>query len=221
MIALDLISEIVPAINKKDTGGDALNWMEVFKVSHLPIVDNGEYLGLISDADIFDLNNPDCLVIDHCLSLQRPFVFENQHLFECVDLASKFKLSVIPVLSASEEYSGLIRVVDISHRFSNIMSTNEPGSIIVLEVNNFDYSLSEISQIIESNDAKILSSYVTTNHETDKLNVTIKLNRTDLSAVIQTFERYNYSIKAIFGDHKEVDSMLKDRIDSFFKYFDI
>lgn len=221
MIAIDLISEIVPAIHKKDTGGNALNWMEVFKVSHLPIVDNDKYLGLISDADIFDLNTPDCPVLDHCLSLRRPFVYENQHIFECIDLASKLKLSVVPVLSIDEQYIGIIRVIDLAHTFSTIMSTDNPGGIVVLEMNNYDYSLSEISQIIESNNVKILSLYVQTILESEKLEITLKLNRTDLSAVIQTFERYNYNIKAIYGDHKEVDMMLQNRVDSLFKYFDL
>ena len=90
MIASDLLSEVVPAVHKDDLATEALNWMDVFKVSHLPIVEQEEYLGLISDADIFDLNNPKASILDHQLSLQRPFIKNHQHIFEVAELASKF-----------------------------------------------------------------------------------------------------------------------------------
>lgn len=221
MIAEELISEIVPAIKRDDKASEALNWMDVFKVSHLPIVEESEYLGLISDADIFDKNTPESSVMSHHLSLNRPFVKMNQHIYEVVDLISKFKLTVVPVLSDKDEYLGVITVNDMAHEFSNLMASENPGGIIVLELKVNDYSLSEISQIVEGNDAKILSLYIRSIHNTDSVHLTLKLNKTDISAVIQTFERYSYKIKAIFANSTEVDSMLKDRLDSFFKYINI
>lgn len=221
MATIDLISEVIPAVNKNDTGTDALNWMEVFKVSHLPIVHEQKYIGLISEADIYDMNSPELTVIDHCLSLRKPFIKEGQHIYEIIDLVAELKLSVVPVLDDDENYMGLIRVIDLAHEFSRIMSTETPGGIIVLELQNYDYSLSEIAQIVESNDTRILSQYINTLKKSDKLEITLKLNKTDLSAVIQTFERYSYNIKAVYGNHKEVDSMMKSRVDSFFKYLDI
>jgi len=221
MIASELLSEVVPAVHKNDKAAEALNWMDVFKVSHLPIVDNLEYLGLISDADIYDMNTPEIPVMDHRLSLQRPFVKEHQHIYEVVELASKFKLTVIPVLNLNEEYKGLITVNDLAHEFSHLMSTENPGAIIVLEVKTNDYSLSEIAQIIEGNDTKILSLYVQTKKPADKVEITIKVNRTDISAVIQTFERYSYKIREIHSENSEVDSSIKERLDSFLKYLSI
>ncbi len=221
MIAVDLLSEIVPAVHKEDTGNEALNWMDVFKISHLPIVDNGEYLGLISDADIFDMNNPEIPVLNHKLSLQRPFIKDHQHIFEVAELAAKFKLTVIPVLDGNETYLGLITVNDLALEFAHQMSTESPGGIIVLEVKLNDYSLSEIAQIIEGNDTKILSLYVRTKKPADKVEITIKVNKTDISAVIQTFERYSYKINEIHSENSELDSTLKDRLDSFWKYLSI
>ncbi len=221
MIAIDLISEIVPAINKDDKATEALNWMDVFKVSHLPIVNEKEYIGLISDADIFDMNKPENPVMNHPLSLQKPFVNEQQHIYEIIDLVSKLKLSVVPVLDNNENYIGLIRVIDLAQEFSHLMSAENPGGTIILDVKNYDYSLSEIAQIIESNDAKILSLYVRSIKDAEKLEITIKTNRTDLSAIIQTFERYSYNIRAVYANTKEVDSLLQSRISSFFKYLDV
>lgn len=221
MITIDLLSEVIPAVNKTDTGTNALNWMEVFKVSHLPIVHEQKYLGLISESDIYDMNSPELTVIDHCLSLTRPFVKDNQNIYDIIDLVSKLKLSIIPVLDSNENYLGLIRVIDLAQEFSRILSTENPGGVIVLELKHYDYSFSEIAQIVESNDIKILSTFVNTKKNSDKLEITLKLNKTDLSAVIQTFERYNYSIQAIHASHQEIDSMMQNRIDSFFKYLDI
>jgi len=221
MIASELLSEVVPAVHKNDKATEALNWMDVFKVSHLPIVENNEYFGLISDADIFDMNNPEIPVMDHILSLKRPFVKEHQHIYEVVELAAKHKLTVIPVLGINESYRGLITVNDLAHEFSHLMSTENPGGIIVLEVKTNDYSLSEIAQIIEGNDTKILSLYVQTIKPADKVEITIKVNKTDISAVIQTFERYSYKIKEIHSENSEVDLSLKERLDAFLKYLSI
>jgi hypothetical protein len=80
--------------------------------------------------------------------------------------------------------------------------------------------LSEIARIVESNDAKILSSYISSHIDSTKLEVTIKINRTDLSAIIQTFNRYNYTIKASFHQSEYVDD-LKDRFDSFMSFLNI
>lgn len=84
-----MISEIIPALKTSDTGITALNWMDVFKVSHLPIVNDKEFLGLISEIDIFDMNMPEESLGNHQLSLLRPYVIENQHVFEVMEVASK------------------------------------------------------------------------------------------------------------------------------------
>lgn len=221
MIASELISEIVPAIHKDDKATEALNWMDVFRISHLPIVDNDQYLGLISELDIFDMNTPDVPVLEHPLSLPRPFVYEDQHIYEALDLVAKFKLTVIPVLSSDDKYLGIITLTDLAQEFTHLMSSDNLGGILVLELKPNDYSLSEIAQIVEGNDAKILGLYVRTIHITESVEITLKTNRTDLSAVIQTFERYNYKIKAIYSASKELDGMMKSRLDSLFKYLSI
>jgi hypothetical protein len=91
---------------------------------------------------------------------------------------------------------------------------------LVLELNIHDYSLSEIARIVESNDAKILSLYISSHIDSNKLELTVKINRTDLSPIIQTFNRYNYTIKASFHQSEYVDD-LKDRFDSFMSFLNI
>jgi len=218
MLAKDLLSDVIPALRTSDTAVEALNWMEVFRISHLPIVNNEEFLGLISDSDIYDVNNPDEPIGNHKLSLLRPSVKHDQHIYEVMELASRLKLTVIPVLDYQNKFLGVVRMSDLLHYFAKLSAIEKSGGIIVLEIAQSDYSMTEISQIIESNDAKILSMYVNSILDSTKLEVTLKLNVTDLTAIIQTFNRYEYSIKASFMEYDEQDDMYNERYDLFMRY---
>ncbi len=96
MVAKDLISEVVPSLKTSDSGQTALNWMEIFRISHLPIVNNLDFLGLISDTDIYDMNQPEEPIGNHTLTLLKPFVTTEQHLFEVIGLASRLKADCCP-----------------------------------------------------------------------------------------------------------------------------
>lgn len=221
MTVSDLLSDVVPAIHKTDTGTDALNWMDVFKVSHLPVVDDGEYLGLVSEREIYDMHNPDEAISNQIVVMERPFVYDNQHIIEAMQPVAENSLSVLPVLDVEDKYLGVITLPDLSHHIANMVSGNAHGAIIILELRVRDYSLSEISQIVEGNDTKIMSLYVNAGGNPDILLVTIKLNRTDISPVIQTFERYNYKIVQVFSNDKDYDFLLEDRYNSFMKFLSI
>lgn len=218
MLAKDLISDEIPALRTSDTAVEALNWMEVFRISHLPIVNNEEFLGLISDADIYDLNNPNEAIGNHRLSLLRPSVRYDQHIYEVMEIAARLKLTVIPVLDHQNKFLGVVRITDLLHYFSKLSAIEKPGGIIVLEIAQSDYSMTEISQIVESNDAKILSMYVKNLPDSTKLEVTLKLNITDLTSLIQTFNRYEYDIKASFMEYDEQDDLYNERYDLFMRY---
>ena len=220
MYARELISEDIPPLKTSDTGERALTWMDEFRVSHLPIVNNVDFLGLISESDILDFNSSNEPIGGHSLNLSRPYVFDYQHTYDVLKVMSSLKLSVIPVLNDKEQYLGLIHLSTLLQHFAEMASMKESGGLLVLELNSHDYSLSEIARIVESNDAKILSSYISSQIDSTKLEVTIKINRTDLSAIIQTFNRYNYTIKASFHQSEYVDD-LKDRFDSFMSFLNI
>ena len=197
MLAKNLMSDVVPALKTSDTGHQALSWMDIFRISHLPIVNEREFLGLISDKDIYDLNTVEEPIGNHSLSLFSPYIFTDQHIYEVIELASRLKLSVIPVLDRESNYQGLITIGDLVEHFADLSALKHPGGILVLEVNQNDYSLTEISQIVESNDAKILSLYLSSSESTTLMDITLKINRTDLSSVIRTFERYEYNKKIL------------------------
>lgn len=218
MLAKELISDIVTALKTSDTGTQALAWMEVFRIKHLPIVNQRDFLGLISDADIYDLNNPDEPVGNHNLSLEKPYVRENQHIYEVIELLSRLELTLVPVLNQEDQYLGVITQEELTQHFAHLSAMKQPGGIIELELNEYDYSMSEISQIVESNNARILSSYVSSNGVKGKIRVTLKTNLTDLTSVMQTFERYNYSVVSSHMDDEDLDEFYQERFDVFLKY---
>jgi acetoin utilization protein AcuB len=221
MLAKDLISDVIPALRTSDSGQKALYWMDIFRISHLPIVNNEDFLGLISDKDIYDLNMADEPIGNHSLSLFSPYVTLDQHIFEVIELTSRLNLSVVPVLDHNNHYVGLITMNHLIHYFGEISALKQPGGIIVLEINANDYSLSEIAQIVESNDAKILSFYINSYSNSMKMEVNIKINRKELTSIIQTFNRYNYIVKASFMDENDLDSLYENRYEQFMKYLSI
>jgi len=194
--------------------------MEENRVSHLPIVNDVEFLGLISDDDIFTLNNFEEALGNHNLSLASPFVYEDQHLFEIIKIIAEHKLTLVPVLDKKSRYLGAITSQSLTQNLAKIAAVDNPGGIIVLEVSNNDYSLSQIAQIVESNDAKVLSLCVTSEEDSTKVEIAIKLNIKDIASILQTFNRYNYYVKASYTDDEDVED-LKDRFDSFMNYLNI
>lgn len=220
MIAKQLISDYISPVKTSDTGLDILGMMDEYRISHLPIVDNAELIGLISDSDIYDLNNFEDSIQKNLHVFSKPYISEFQHVFEVIKLMSELKLSLIPVLDEKNHYLGSIEANKLVHYFAGFGAINNPGGIIVLEINENDYLLTEIAQIIESNDAKILSLYITSHTDSTKLEVTIKVNKIDIRALIQTFNRYNYIVKASYSE-SDYGSDLQDRFDSFMNYLNI
>jgi acetoin utilization protein AcuB len=207
MRAFDLITEEIPPLVHTDNGDKALAWMDEFKVSHLPVLKNGNFVGVVSESDILDhlsLETSLDLLFQH---LPRPHVFQGAHIYEVLAKMSEFKLSVLPILDEQETYLGCTSIYRLMTELANTGSIKEMGSILVLEVNVVDYSLAQIAQIVESNNARILSSFILSNPESTKLDITLKINELDLTRIIRTFERYEYNVKASYTNGLGEDDM--------------
>lgn len=221
MLAKALISDVIPFLRSSDTGKKALTWMEIFRISHLPLVNNLSFEGVISDSDIYDLNDPERPLGEYRLSLFKPFVFENQHVYEVIETVSRMKLTIIPVLDKEKKYLGVIPLYELLQQFGKLTAIQTPGAIIVLELHINDYSLSEIGQIVEGNNAKILSLYVEPIKNTPKIKLNIKLNTPEISSVVETFNRYDYNITDIFMSSEDLDGFYKNRYESFLSYLNV
>jgi CBS domain-containing protein len=220
MIAKHLITDGIMPLKTSDTGKTALSWMEEYKVSHLPIVNNQEFLGLISELDIYNLNSFDEPLGNHKLSLKHPYVFENQHIYDVLKLVNEQNLSLVPVLNEEENYLGSINLQNLIKYFALSLSVDNPGGIIVLEMTYNDYSLTELAKIVEENDAKILSTFLLNHEDSTRLDVFLKINKVDISSILKTFERYNYFVKASYGEENDNED-LRERYNSLMNYLNV
>ena len=195
--------------------------MDVYRVSHIPVVDNSKYLGLVSDKLIYDLNLTDEPISKELDKLNTTHAHINQHIFELAIVMYKLKISVLPVLDDDHYYVGAITLYDLARRFASLFSLQEMGGVLVIQTNVNDYSVSQISQIIESNDVKILSFFIDRKPGLSTMDLIIKLNKIELSGVVQSLMRYDYNVKAVYQDESMLNDLYKDRYDQFMKFMNI
>lgn len=221
MYAEKLISDVIPSVKSSESGQKALNWMDLYRVSHIPVVDDTKYLGLVSDKLIYDLNLLEEPIANKLDQLDTSHAHKNQHIFEIAVVMYKLKISVLPIVDTEHYYLGSITLYDLARRFANLFSLQEIGGVLVLEMNVNDYSLQEISKIVESNGAKVLSSFLDRKPGTSNLDVILKLDKEELSPIIQAFMRYDYNVKAVYLDNSMLDDLYNDRYDQFMKFMNI
>jgi hypothetical protein len=174
----------------------------------------------VSESDIYDMPDP-ALRLDECfLNLPKPFIYLNSHAYEVMKLIADAKITVVPILNDNNEYIGCTDLLFLMSQITGVISIKEPGGVLVLLMNTHDYSLTEIARIVEENNAKILSSYITSAPESTEIEVTIKINTVDLDRIIQTFNRYDYVIKASFAKGNTNDN-LKRRYDELMNYLNM
>ncbi len=220
MTAKKLINNTIPPLKLSDNGTKALSWMGEFHVYHLPIIKGQEYIGMIAEYELLDNNNGELPFNQHNRQFERPFVYEYNHIYEVLKTINEQRVSVMPVLDDEDKYLGVITLENLLDYFAKANAMQDPGGIIILEMSTNDYALSEIAQIVEANDTKILSMYVSTNSSSTQMEVTLKVNRTDLQPVIATFERYEYTIKASYQEDDYIED-LKEHFDSLMHYLSI
>ncbi len=217
MIASELISYDIPPLKLSDTGVKALDWMEEFKTSELPVVDDNKYIGLIGESEILDRNDIDDKLSDYNLSFKTPSVRQERHMFEVISTMVQHEVSILPVVDSDEQYLGVVTPRNILEHFSKAVSVSNAGSILTLEVNIKDYSLSEISRMVESDDANILASFITSHANSTKLEVTLKINKAEISRILHTFERFNYTVLASYSE-SEYQKDLQGKYDEFMRF---
>lgn len=220
MIGLELISEEVLPLEHTDTGEMALQWMNDFKVSHLSVLKNGNFVGVVSENELYNQSNLSRPLTEIFNHLPRPFVRGSAHIYEVFNIAALEHLSVVPVLDEDESFLGNINIKTLLHKFASTNTIKEQGGIIVLEMSIVDYSLVQIAQVIESENAKILSAFITSEASSQKIELTLKINRMELGGIIKALERYDYFVKASYQRNSYHDD-LKDRYDELMNYLNI
>ena len=221
MIAKELINQMIPPLKLSDTAEYAMLWFDEFRTKELPVVDNGRFIGLITEEQILDDNDETKLIGDFELDFDDCTVRENQFFYDVIKVAVENKVELVGVLDAEKKFVGVITIQDTITAFAQTSPFQAPGSVLVLSMPGRDYSLSELSRLVEENNARILSSSV--KHDVadpTKIKVTIKINQEDVSSIVATLERFDYKIISRFQE-TEVTNSDKGRIDELLKYLDI
>ncbi len=221
MIAEELINQMIPPLKVYDTVDKALRWMDEFRVNELAVSKNRKYIGLATETNLIELEDRGLTLENVKLEFQDVFVMHYQHFYDVMEAAIKNKIQVVPVLDEVHEFIGIITINDTLAAFGQMSALQGQGSILVLSMPERDYSLSQVSRLIEEENVKILSAYVSPDElDPYKIKLTLKLNATDLTRIIATLERFEYRITAQFHDSSSFD-MGKERLDMLFKYLDI
>jgi len=200
MLTADLINNNIPKLHLTDSIGKAIQLMNDFRISHLPVTSDEKYLGIISEDDLLDVGEQKNAIETVEKYFLKNSLLLNEHFLNALNFSNKYETTLIPVTNSANELVGVITIPDLLKAIANFSGATEIGGLIVVEMDRSQFSLSEISRIVESNDATILHLNTTIHPETGLLTVTLHLNKKGIAAIVAAFERYEYDIIYSSGD---------------------
>jgi predicted transcriptional regulator len=220
MLTRELQSQSLPSLRPGDKIYQALQLMNDNHVTHLPVAEGEAFIGTISEEDLLLAENDNDTLgkLDHSFSAVS--VKPEDHFLKALQIAAENNLSVVPVVNTDNELVSTLAYNDLLRQASDFMSLNEPGGLIVLEMPNNQYSFNEISKLVETNDAQITQLNTSTDPETGIMQVTIRVNKPEISDIIATFQRYEYNVKYYFGEEQYANE-LKTNYDNLMNYLGI
>jgi acetoin utilization protein AcuB len=220
MLTRELLSQTLPSLRLTDKVYQALQLMNDNHVAHLPIVEGEKYIGIISEADLLQAENDNAELTELQQSFSDTSVKDDEHFLKAVQLAADSGLSIVPVVTEENELIGSVSYNDLLKFSSEFMSLSEPGGLIVLEMESNQYSFNEISKIVEANDAQITQLNTSNDAETGMMQVTIRINKPEVSDIVASFNRYEYNVKYFFGEELYANE-LRSNYDNLMNYLKI
>ena len=200
MLTIELLNNNIPRLKLQDTVAKALLLINDFRVTHLPVVSDDKFLGLVSEEDLLDAEESKMPIELMQETFIQASVRDNEHFLNALNCCNQFDTAVVPVINEEKELMGVITTAEILKTIGNFSGANEIGGIIVLEMERTQFSISEISRIVESNDATIFHLNTTIDDNTGLFTVTLHINKKEISAIVSTFERYDFDVIYYFGN---------------------
>ena len=219
MLATQLINSGFHSVHLTDSASLALQLMEDYDVQHLPVLSEDKYMGLVSKSDLLDLSEEQSISAESAYIL--PYSIKGEeHFLTALKLAAEKEITLVPVINDQSELLGVISITELLYRLSNFLGNNEPGGIIVLEISKRNFSFGEISRLVETNDALITQCNTFTEPETGLVIITLKINKIEISAIVATFQRYEYIVRYYFGE-EQYSNELKDNYNHLLAYLNV
>lgn len=212
------ILDNIQVFKADDSLKNVIHFFKNTTYSHVAIVDGERYLGVLSENDLENFES-DKKIGDYRYNLESFFVRGDTIWLDVLETFARNNANLLPVLDDAEKVVGYYDINDIIGEFINTPFFTEPGGILVIEKGAKDFSFSEIAQIVETNNAKLLGGFITDTHN-DIVQVTIKISSVSLNEIIQTFRRYSYTILFGNGDDQFLED-LKQRSDYLNKYLNV
>ncbi|AGA76935.1 CBS domain-containing protein [Echinicola vietnamensis] len=221
MQAYEFINNMIPPLKLTDKAKMALSWMEEIRTDVLPVVEAGIFRGLVTDEMIYNINKEDIPVADVPLESEGCFVLKDKHIYDVLRVASEFQSNMVAVVDHENIYHGVVTLEDAIAAFADTLSIQAQGGVLVLSMFMTDYSLYEIARVIESENAKVLSSFLTSDPlDESKIKVVLKVDKTELRHIKATLERFGY--KVIDHYQEEMDeNKEQDRLDNLMRFLNI
>lgn len=220
MLIKDLSLSVLPWVHSHDTVAHALQIMQDEQVAQLPVVEGDQYLGVVQEQHLLEVEDDQESLQRFAGILPRPSVKNEDHFLQAVQLASLSELQIIPVLGEEQELLGVITVKELLAELSRFLGLHEPGAFIVVEKEMHQYSLSDISKLVESNDAQVTQLNTFSNEQTGMILITIRVNKPEISDIIATFQRYDYKICFVAGEEQYTNE-LRSNYDHLMHYLKI
>ncbi|WP_456315465.1 CBS domain-containing protein [Pseudomonas shirazensis] len=206
------------AIDSQETIASVQDFFADVNFSHFPILENGIFIGSIASDDVetFDIDKK---AIDYKYTLERYFARKSMMWLDVLEVFAKNHTNTVPVIDENNTYIGYYEIEDIMKFFQETPFLKEQGGIIIVQKGLLDYSMGQVTQIVESNNGKILGCFVS-EADLENVQITVKIGIGPMNEIIQTFRRYNYEIISEHQEDAYINS-LKERSDYLDKYLNI
>ena len=219
MLASQLINTHYPAINLTDKVSFALQLMEDYDVQHLPVISEEKLVGLASKDDLLDTDE-NAFVSSIMDQFIHASVKNNEFFLTAIKNISQQQVSLLPVISEQLELLGVITLPSLLQNISTFLGNDEPGGLIVLEVDKRNFSFGEVSRLVETNDAYITQLNTYTEPESGLVIVSVKINKAEVSDIVATFQRYDYQVRYYFGEEQYANE-LKENYNHLMSYLNM
>ncbi|GGZ22909.1 hypothetical protein GCM10007049_14690 [Echinicola pacifica] len=221
MQAYEFINNMIPPLKLTDKVKMALSWMEEIRTDVLPVVQEGAFKGLVTGEMIYNLNQDDILISDLDLESEACFVSKEKHIYDVLRVASEYHTNMVAVVDEAHIYHGVITLEDAIAAFADTLAIQAQGGVLVLSMFMTDYSLFEIARVIESENAKVLSSFLISDPLDDsKIKVVLKVDKTELRHIKATLERFGFKVIDHYQEEME-ESKEQDRLDNLMRFLNL
>ena len=219
MFCEEILTKEIPTLTKATKGSLALSIMEDVKLKHLPVIQDDKYLYLLSEKDLFEMNDPENEIGNSYY--YAPHVEEKTPVFEILHIMNMDNLDYLPVINRNGDFIGGVTLPLLIEKLDEICNAGSPGAIIGIEVNPQDYVLSQLVHLVESNNARVQSLFSYPAKETGKQILLVKVDLEDASPILMSFERFNYTVRFCIQKQGLRDEIIKRRLDELMYYIEM